>query len=122
MAIGNVVTSFGGDQKVSNVVVDRVGGVLLGTAVGLVISSAIIIVLVRATFDFSIETPGSDIYPTPPSIVSVQSQRDDLLNSLGDSIAVTLFLNIRPLLPETLTDLLPDELGIGIELLDLFTD
>ena len=97
---------------------DRIGGLVLGGVVGLVVVCAVIVVLSRLAFDFTIEVPASELAGRGPGIVSIDNQRQALVDSLAESSAVSYFLTVRDFLPEGMLGLVPDDFDMGLDLLD----
>ena len=96
---------------------DRIGGLVLGGIVGLVIMCAVIVMLARLAFDFSIEVPASDLVGRGPGIVSIEDQRQALVDSLAGSSIVSGFMSVRDALPEGMLGLVPDDFDMGVDIL-----
>ena len=96
---------------------DRVVGLVLGGVVGLVIACAVIIVLTRLAFDFNVEVPASELVGRGPGIVSIENQRQALVDSLAESRAISYFMDVRDILPEEMLGLVPDDFDMGLDLL-----
>ena len=96
---------------------DRVVGLVLGGVVGLVIACAVIIVLTRLAFDFNVEVPASELVGRGPGIVSIENQRQALVDSLSESRAISYFMDVRDILPEEMLGLVPDDFDMGLDLL-----
>ena len=96
---------------------DRIGGLVLGGIVGLVIVSAVIVMLARLAFDFSIEVPASELVGRGPGIVSIEDQRQALVDSLAESSIVSGFMSVRDALPEGMLGLVPDDFDMSLGLL-----
>ncbi len=79
---------------------DRIGGLVLGGIAGLVIVCAVIIMLTRLAFDFTIEVPESELPGGGPGIASIENQRQALVDSLAESSGVSAFMSVRDALPE----------------------
>ena len=97
---------------------DRIGGLVLGGIVGLAIISAVIVMLARLAFDFSIEVPASEMVGRGPGIVSIEDQRQALVDSLAESSIVSGFMSVRDALPEGMLGLVPDDFDLSLGLLD----
>ena len=97
---------------------DRIGGLILGGIVGMVIAFAVIIVLTRLAFDFTVEVPASELVGRGPGIVSIENQRQGLVDSLAGSRGVSFFMSIRDILPDGMLGLVPDDFDMGLDLLD----
>ena len=97
---------------------DRIGGLILGGIVGLVVVCALIIMLARLSFDFTIEVPTSELPGRGPGIVSIEDQRQALVDSLAGSSGVSAFLTVRDALPESMLGLVPDDFDMGLDILD----
>ena len=96
---------------------DRIGGLILGGIIGLVIVCAVIVVLARLAFDFSVEVPASELLGRGPGIVAIENQRQSLVDSLSGSSAVSLFMDVRDFLPDGMLGLVPDDFDMGLDLL-----
>ena len=96
---------------------DRIGGLILGGLIGLVIVCAVIVVLARLAFDFSVEVPASELLGRGPGIVAIENQRQSLVDSLSGSSAVSLFMDARDFLPDGMLGLVPDDFDMGLDLL-----
>ena len=96
---------------------DRIGGLILGGIIGLVIACAVIVVLARLAFDFSVEVPASELVGRGPGIVSIENQRQSLVDSLSGSGVVSSFMDVRDFLPEGMLGLVPDDFDMGLDLL-----
>ena len=97
---------------------DRIGGLVLGGIVGLAIISAVIVMLARLAFDFSIEVPASELVGRGPGIVSIEDQRQTLVDSLAESSIVSAFMSVRDALPEGMLGLVPDDFDMSLGLLN----
>ena len=97
---------------------DRIGGLVLGGIVGLAVISAVIVMLARLAFDFSIEVPASEMVGRGPGIVSIEDQRQALVDSLAESSIVSGFMSVRDALPEGMLGLVPDDFDLSLGLLD----
>ncbi|MCE2457784.1 MAG: CvpA family protein [Dehalococcoidia bacterium] len=97
---------------------DRIGGVILGGIVGLVVVCAVIIMLSRLAFDFTIEVPTSELPGRGPGIVSIENQREALVSALTESSGVSVFMSVRDALPESMLGLVPDDFDMGLDILD----
>ena len=97
---------------------DRIGGLILGGIVGLVVICAVIIMLARLAFDFTVEVPTSELPGRGPGIVSIENQRQALVDSLAESSGVSAFMAVRGALPESMLGLVPDDFDLSLDLLD----
>ena len=97
---------------------DRIGGLILGGIVGLVVVCAVITMLARLAFDFTVEVPASELVGRGPGIVSIENQRQALVDSLAGSGGVSAFMSVRDALPEGMLGLVPDDFDMGLDLLD----
>lgn len=97
---------------------DRIGGLILGGIVGLVVVCAVIVMLTRLAFDFTVEVPTSDLPGRGPGIVSIENQRQSLVDALAESSGVSAFMAVRDALPESMLGLVPDDFDMGLDLLD----
>ena len=97
---------------------DRIGGLVLGGVVGVVVVCAVIIMLARLAFDFTVEVPASELPGRGPGIVSIENQRQSLVDALAGSSGVSAFMTVRDALPEGLLGLVPDDFDMGLDILD----
>ncbi len=97
---------------------DRIGGLILGGIIGLVIACAVIVVLTRLAFDFTVEVPASELVGRGPGIVSIENQRQTLVDSLTGARSVSYFMAVRDFLPDGMLGLVPDDFDMGLDLLD----
>ncbi len=97
---------------------DRIGGLILGGIVGLVVVCAVIIMLSRLAFDFTVEVPTSELPGRGPGIVSIENQREALVSALTESSGVSAFMSVRDALPESMLGLVPDDFDLGLDILD----
>lgn len=97
--------------------VDRVGGIVVGAILGIMIASVIIIVLARFTYNF--ELPDSGI---PGGVVSqvpkVQDTKEAVEGALTDSATVPAFINFTNALPGNALGLIPSDFKISLEILE----
>ena len=92
---------------------DRIGGLVLGGIAGLVIVCAVIIMLARLAFDFTIEVPESELPGRGPGIASIENQRQALVDSLAESSGVSAFMSVRDALPEGRLGFVADDFDFG---------
>ena len=71
---------------------DRIGGLILGGIVGLVVVCAVIIMLARLAFDFTVEVRPA-ICPAGTGNRLIENQRQALVDALSDSRGVSAFLS-----------------------------
>lgn len=97
--------------------VDRVGGIVVGAILGIMIASAIIIVLARFTYNF--ELPDSGISGGVVSQVpKVQDTKEAVEGALTDSATVPAFINFTNALPGNALGLIPSDFKISLEILE----
>ena len=98
-------------------VADRVGGIVVGAILGIVISSAIIIVLARLTYDFELTDTG-----IPGNIASkvpkVADTKEAVEAALTDSATVPVFINFTNALPGSALGFVPSDFKISLEILE----
>ena len=98
-------------------VADRVGGIVVGAILGIVISSAIIIVLARLTYDFELTDTG-----IPGNIASkvpkVADTKEAVEAALTDSATVPAFINFTNALPGSALGFVPSDFKISLEILE----
>ena len=103
---------------------DRLAGVALGLLVGLTVSGALIVILARLAFAFTFT--GSDIDIPTTGIVAVdtadtssiiEDKRHFLVDSLVDSKAVSLFLDVWDTVPEISFGPVVGDFAAGLDML-----
>ena len=90
---------------------ERIGGLFLGFIVGLVIASAIIVVLTRIAFGGV--TPSST-GSAPTIVAAFEKQQVGLANSLSRSKLVPVVSTIREPLPDSMSWFVPNDFDEGI--------
>ncbi len=92
--------------------VDKVGGLLLGLVVGLVLSGALILALARFTY----ELPTSGGLAAAP--LAVADTRVELERGLAESVGVGLFVNAVDALPAGALGFVPSDFRTSLELVE----
>lgn len=98
-------------------VADRIGGIVVGAILGIVISSALIIVLARFTYDFKLPDTGvpGDIAGQVPK---VEDTKEAVEGALTDSATVPAFINFTNALPGSALGFIPSDFKISLEILE----
>ena len=98
-------------------VTDRVGGIVVGAILGIIISSAIIIVLARFTYNF--ELPDTGITGgIAVQVPKVQDTKEAVEGALTDSATVPAFINFTNALPGNALGFIPSDFKISLEILE----
>ena len=104
---------------------DKIGGLALGLLIGIVVVSGVIIVLSRLAFDFTVEVPGVSIPGTDTMLIgdgqevaAIENQRQVLVDTLGGSRVVSIFLDVRGFLPAGMLGFVPDDFGAALDVLE----
>ena len=102
---------------------DRLGGLALGTLIGLIAVSAVIVTMARLAFDFEmdypgISVPGTTITVDTDELPTIEGQRQSLVDALSDSAVVGVFLDVRRFLPGSMLGFVPFDFNAALGLLD----
>ena len=98
-------------------VADRVGGIVVGAILGIVIASAIIIVLARFTYNF--EVPDTGIQgELAGKVPIVRDTKEAIEGALTDSATVPAFINFTNALPGSALGFIPSDFKISLEILE----
>jgi uncharacterized membrane protein required for colicin V production len=98
-------------------VTDRVGGIIVGAILGIVVSSAIIIVLARFTYNF--ELPDTGITGgIAVQVPKVDDTKEAVEGALTDSATVPAFINFTNALPGSALGFVPSDFKISLEILE----
>jgi len=95
---------------------DRVGGLVLGGLVGFAIMGAIIILLARFSYDFSL--PEDGIVGTVTNRIPVESTRENVEGSLTASSIVPVFINIADAIPGDALGFVPADFRASLDILE----
>ncbi|MYA63002.1 MAG: CvpA family protein [Dehalococcoidia bacterium] len=105
-------------------IADRMSGVALGLVIGLTASLALIVVLARLAFAFSLAGADLDIPATGVAAVDsldtatvVEDKKHILVDGLVNSMAVSLFLDLWGSVPRTSLGPVVGDFAIGLDLL-----
>ena len=102
-------------------VADRVGGIVVGAILGIMIASAIIIVLARFTYNF--ELPDTGITGgIAVQVPKVQDTKEAVEGALTDSATVPAFINFTNALPGNALGFIPSDFKISLEILESAID
>ena len=98
-------------------VADRVGGIVVGAILGIMIASAIIIVLARFTYNF--ELPDTGITGgIAVQVPKVKDTKEAVEGALMDSATVPAFINFTNALPGNALGFIPSDFKISLEILE----
>lgn len=98
-------------------VADRVGGIVVGAILGIVIASAIIVVLARFTYNF--EVPDTGIQgELAGKVPIVRDTKEAIEGALTDSATVPAFINFTNALPGSALGFIPSDFKISLEILE----
>lgn len=98
-------------------VADRVGGIVVGAILGIMIASAIIIVLARFTYNF--EVPDTGITGgIAVQVPKVKDTKEAVEGALTDSATVPAFINFTNALPGNALGFIPSDFKISLEILE----
>ena len=102
-------------------VADRVGGIVVGAILGIMIASAIIIVLARFTYNF--ELPDTGITGgIAVQVPKVKDTKEAVEGALMDSATVPAFINFTNALPGNALGFIPSDFKISLEILESAID
>ncbi|MCH9010010.1 MAG: CvpA family protein [Chloroflexi bacterium] len=102
-------------------VADRVGGIVVGAILGIMIASAIIIVLARFTYNF--EVPDTGITGgIAVQVPKVEDTKEAVEGALTDSATVPAFINFTNALPGNALGFIPSDFKISLEILESAID
>ena len=98
-------------------VADRVGGIVVGAILGIMIASAVIIVLARFTYNF--ELPDTGITGgIAVQVPKVKDTKEAVEGALTDSATVPAFINFTNALPGNALGFIPSDFKISLEILE----
>ena len=98
-------------------VADRVGGIIVGAILGIVVASAIIIVLARFTYNFELSDTGIT-GGIPVQVPQVKDTKEAVEGALTDSATVPAFINFTNALPGNALGFIPSDFKISLEILE----
>ena len=103
---------------------DKIGGLLIGLIIGLVFTGAFIVVLARLSFDLEVSTPdvqiadGAEIMRLAGGkIAAITERRQMMVNSLRESRAVPVFLDVVDLVPGSALGFIPGDFQASLDVL-----
>ena len=114
--------------------VDKMGGLALGLLVGIAISSVLIIVLARLTYDFDTTSITGAVTGAVPSqvaeqvtvlddqIARIEDAKEQLETSLTDSALVSLFIDVTDAIPASTLGFVPSDFKAALDILESKTD
>ena len=100
--------------------VDKIGGLVLGLVFGLVVSAVLIVAMARLTYDF--EPPDAGPVPLTTSGVPVEATRQLLEDTLAESAAAPLFVDVLDVLPGNALGFVPSDFKASLDILDARID
>ena len=96
--------------------VDKLGGLIVGLVIGLIAAVALISMMGRLAYDFSL--PSTQIEPARELLANVENSRAAVRSAMGGSTIVGGFLTVRGALPDIVFDLIiPDDFGAALDLI-----
>ena len=98
-------------------VADRVGGIIVGAILGIVVASAIIIVLARFTYNFELSDTGIT-GGIAVQVPQVKDTKEAVEGALTDSATVPAFINFTNALPGNALGFIPSDFKISLEILE----
>ena len=103
---------------------DKIGGLLIGLIIGLVITGAVIVVLARLSFDLEVSTPdvqiagGAEIMRLAGGkVAAITEKRQVMVNSLRGSTVVPVFLDMVDLVPGSALGFIPGDFQASLDVL-----
>ena len=103
---------------------DKIGGLLIGLLIGLVITGAFIVVLARLSFDLEVSTPdvqiadGAEIMRLAGGkVAAITEKRQVMVNSLRGSTVVPVFLDMVDLVPGSALGFIPGDFQASLDIL-----
>jgi uncharacterized membrane protein required for colicin V production len=99
---------------------DKIGGLVLGLVFGLVVSAVLIVAMARLTYDF--EPPDAGPVPLTTSGVPVEATRQLLEDTLAESAAAPLFVDVLDMLPGNALGFVPSDFKASLDILDARID
>ena len=103
---------------------DKIGGLLIGLLIGLVITGAFIVVLARLSFDLEVSTPdvqiagGAEIMRLAGGkVAAITEKRQVMVNSLRGSTVVPVFLDLVDLVPGSALGFIPGDFQASLDIL-----
>ena len=99
---------------------DKIGGLALGLVFGLVVSAVLIVAMARLTYDF--EPPDAGPVPLTTSGVPVEATRQLLEDTLAESAAAPLFVDVLDVLPGNALGFVPSDFKASLDILDARID
>jgi len=97
--------------------VDKLGGVVLGLAVGVAVSGALIVVLARFAYDFEIPDEGV-AGRVADRIPDVEKTRRTLDDALTGSVIVEAFVDVTDALPADALGFIPSDFETSLDILE----
>ena len=103
---------------------DKIGGLLIGLVIGLVLTGAFIVVLARLSFDLEVSTPdvqiagGAEIIRLAGGkVAAITEKRQVMVNSLRGSTVVPVFLDMVDLVPGSALGFIPGDFQASLDIL-----
>ena len=110
--------------SIASMGLNKMGGLLLGLVMGLVVASAVIVAMARFAYNF--EPPDPDLSAieqttgvsvSVPEIPVVDEAKDDVVNALTASTIVPIFMDIRDILPGSTLGFIPSDFNVALDIL-----
>ena len=96
--------------------VDKLGGLIVGLIIGLIAAVALISMMGRLAYDFSL--PSTQIEPARELLDNVENSRAAVRDAMGGSTIVGGFLTVRGALPDIVFDLIiPDDFSAALDMI-----
>ena len=95
---------------------DKLGGLIVGLLIGLIASIALITMMGRLAYDFSL--PSTQIAPARELLANVENSRGAVRRAMSGSVIVGGFLTVRDALPDAAFDfIIPDDFSAALDLI-----
>ena len=96
---------------------DKLGGLIVGLLIGLIASIALITMMGRLAYDFSLPT-STQIAPARALLANVENSRGAVRRAMNGSVIVGGFLTVRDALPDAAFDfIIPDDFSAALDLI-----
>ncbi len=104
---------------------DRIGGLALGLLMGLLISGALVLLIIRVAFNFTVTTPdvtvpgvNVTVLEGGEEVAAIEDKRDALIQSLDESKSAPFLVSAKNAIPGNLLGLISDDFKAGLEILE----
>ena len=96
--------------------VDKLGGLAVGLLIGLIASIAVISMMGRLAYDFTL--PSTQIAPARELLDNVENRRNAVRRAMSGSVVVGGFLTVRGALPDIAFDfIIPHDFGASLDMI-----